>query len=198
MPKKEDIYNHLAKVYLNASSDKERESRINKGRERLRILLRPLSIACICFLLISITIILWQRRASQSPQVKDEIVIGSRISKINFRSEDLDSLSGKVITLNLNGINFLNYRFLGFSVRKSNYQDKLLMRVELIDTLGRKSRFYIDDIPAYKWKDYEIKLTDFQGVNDRAKICLLTFGAEDWKTYRKRAALYIDNIRLLK
>ncbi len=193
MRKSSDIYEHLAKIYLESSSNKKKKH--FRAKPKFRSFLKFSAVVTAGFLLILIAIIFWHGKPSQSEEAT--VAIGSKITKISFPASG--SVNEGIATFDLKGLDFLGYKTLGFSARKSNYLDKLVIRVELMDSLGRRSKVYVDQLPVYKWKDFEIKLREFKGTSDRSKISLLALVVEEWKTKEKdRAALYIDNIRLLK
>ena len=192
MRKSSEIYEHLAKIYLESSSSKKKYSR---AKPKFRFFLKFSAVATAGFLLILIAIIFLQGRPSQSEEAT--VAIGSKITRISFPASG--SVNEGAATFDLKGLDFLGCKTLGFSARKSNYLDKLVIRVELMDSLGGRSKVYVDQLPVYNWKDFEIRLSEFKGTSDRTKLSLLALVVEEWKTKEKdRAALYIDNIHLLK
>ena len=196
--KKSDVYEHLAKIYLGNPQTKNKKKHHEFLKSIFGVPLK-LSISLSAFLfIVIITIIVLSAKppAIQDNESESIAIIDQKITKIDFNRSAPDKKGA--ISFQINGINFLNYKILGFSARKSNYHDQLLMRIELTDNLGRQSKVYISKLPAYKWQDFEIKLSEFKGLSDQSRINLLAFVAEEWEPEENKSALYIDNIHLLK
>lgn len=190
--KKTEIYDHIAKTYLNDPS-KQKKNQIS-GKSRSGVFYKLgffFTSALVIFLIVTI---LWQGKPSQSRETT--AVIDSEIIKMDH--SNFSQTKKEIFTFDISNVDFFNYKTFGFSARKSNYCDKIRMRVELIDSFGQQSRVYVTQLPAYEWKDFEIKLDEFKGFGDMSEICLLTFMVEDWKTKGNRSLLYIDNVRFLQ
>jgi hypothetical protein len=123
------------------------------------------------------------------------LVLQSDIIKMNF---DFEPAKEETYSINLNKLNLGRFRELGFAVRKANFQDKITLKVEFANAFNEKSELYLNEIPAFKWRDYRIKLTEFKNISDWSEMFNLSFIVENWNTKEKRGLLYIDDIRLIK
>ena len=114
--------------------------------------------------------------------------------KINF---NFDPAKKEIFSFNLNKANLSRYNTLGFSVKKSNYEDIVSLRVEFSNLFNEKSEVYFRDIPN-KWKYYEAKFSDFKGITDWSEMTDVSFIIEEWNTKENKGLVYIDNVRMSK
>jgi len=199
---KKDIYEHLANIYWNASSKKKNKS--IRTHPKIFKNLFFISIAIILFLATQLIFIFSSNKnkyaltnlgGNKSISYELALVLQPDIVKINFH---FDPAKEEIYSLNLNGLNLVKFKVLGFSVRKANYQDKIILKVEFTNAFNKKSEIYLNDIPAYKWRDYKIAFGEFKDINDWSSMLNLAFIVEEGNTKDKRGVVYIDNIRFLR
>lgn len=184
---KKDIYEHLAKIYLDASLQKKKK---NKGFSAFFKNL-PLVISVFFFLVAIILFINYQR--GKSFRSETALVLLTDSAKINFH---FDPARKETYELNLNRLNLARYRFLEFSVKKVNYNN-VSLRVEFTNVYNEKSELYFKDIPN-KWHTYKVNLSQFKRVSDWTEMASLTFSVEEWNVRQKKGVVYLDNVRLLR
>jgi hypothetical protein len=186
---KQDIYEHLAEIYLDASSGRK-----NKKKIRTQ-LYRNFFIVGIAFLFILTFIILISRPQKHNFHMTElALIITPEPIKINFH---FDPAKKEVYTLNLNNLDLSKYKTLAFSLKKINFQDKVSLKVEFTTPFKEKSEIYLKDIP-YRWKDYKFSLAEFQKISDWSSMQSLSFIVEEWNAKEKKDIIYIDNVRFLK
>ena len=184
---KKDIYEHLAKIYLDASSNKKKKSRIIPGYAR-NILL-----AAIIFVFAAGGYLL--ANYGKNPYRSEiALVLLNDSAKINFH---FDPAKKEVYTLDLNHLNLGRFNTIGFHVKKADQRDIISLRVEFTNSFREKSEVYVRDIPR-RWKDYRISLSDFKGINDWSDITALSFTVEEWNVMENNGVVYLDNVRLIK
>jgi len=182
---KKDIYEHLAKIYLDASSKRK----TNKPHQRL--IKHPVFIGIASILLVGLFFSgIFRRNEPSNSNVA--LFLSHEPIKINFTFRPAKK---EVYTLELNKLNMLKFKALAFSVRKVKYNDNIALRVEFTNSFKETSEVYFRDIP-YKWGDYKINLIDFKDISDWSEIISLAFTVEEWNTKDKRGVVYIDNVRL--
>ncbi|MFA5176860.1 MAG: hypothetical protein WC440_01765 [Candidatus Omnitrophota bacterium] len=185
---KKDIYEHLAKIYLDASSKKKKR---NKSHLKLFKNLFILSI----FILMALSTALFSSSAKRhSLSAETALFLQNGPSKINF---NFDPANRETFTINLNRLNVGRFKQLAFAVRNMNPKDTIALRVEFTNSFKERSEVYIKDIPG-KWQDVTIDLAQFKNMNDWSEMANLTFAVESWNAARKKGVVYIDNIRLRK
>jgi hypothetical protein len=183
---KKEIYEHLAKIYLDASSRKKK-----KNPKGARLLRHPLFLTIVFVLAVFLIPSIFRKKALNS---EIALVLQNDVAKINF---NFDPAKKEIYSINLNKLNLTKFKTLGFSLKKPSSQDKISLRIELTNIYKEKSEVYLKDLPP-NWQDYKIKLSDFKNISDWSGMLKLGFAVEDWNTREKKGIVYIDNIRLLR
>jgi hypothetical protein len=122
------------------------------------------------------------------------LVLSLEPLKINF---NFNPAKKETFSLGLNNLNLGRFRALGFSVKKTNFQDKISLRVEFVSSYREKSEVYFKDIP-HKWQDFRVALSKFPNISDWSRMSSLIFTIEEWNTKEKKGIVYVDNVRLLE
>ena len=180
---KKEIYEHLAKIYLDASLEKKK-----KFKEYAYLI-----IVLFIFALISIPLYshLFKKKSAGS---EIALVLCHDKIKINFH---FDPVKKEIYSIDLKGINLGKFKALAFSAKKADYKDKTALRVEFTNAFREKSEIYIQDI-SHRWRDYKLKLADFKNITEWSNVLSLSFIVEEWNVKEKKGILYLDNICLLK
>jgi hypothetical protein len=186
---KKEIYEHLAKIYLDASSKSSKKRRKSKTHSNL---LRNVSLVII--IIAAFAAFLFSPLKHKAFKSEFALVLLPEAAKINFH---FDPARKEMYSLQLNKLNLMAYKALGFSAKNIDYNDSISLRVEFINAFKEKSEVYIKQIP-HKWQDYKINLSEFKGISDWSEMHNLTFTVEEWNAQGKKGVVYIDNVRLLK
>lgn len=185
---KKDIYEHLAKIYLDASSKKKKRNRAYPK------LLNNLFIVSI-FVVIGLTTTLFSFFPKKgSLDSETALILQNDPSKLNF---NFDPAKKETYTINLNRLNLSRVKELAFSVRNMAPADKVTLRVEFTNGFKENSEIYLRGIPS-KWQEFRIALAQFKNITDWSEMASLCFCVEEWNTSGKKGVVYIDNVRLLK
>lgn len=185
---KKDIYEHLAKIYLDASSNKVKKAKTFPPIFKKIILV-------IIFFVFGLSVaILLKFQKSKPFSSETSLVLLHDTARINFH---FDPARKEIYSLGLNKLNLSGFRSLEFSVKKVNYYDRISLRVEFTNAFKEKSEAYFKDIP-HKWKDYRINLSEFKNISDWTEMSNLTFAIEEWNAREKKGIVYLDNVRLVK
>ena len=185
---KRDIYEHLAKIYLDSSSVKKKKSKTQVKEYKNLILIAA---AVILTVLILISSFSYKHKLSGSQMA---LVLSHDTIKVNFR---FNPTKKEVYSWNLNKLNLNNYKSLGCSLKKANYSDPVSLKVEFTNTYKEKSEIYLKDIPS-KWQDYKIPLSEFKKITDWSEMENLAFIIEEWNAKEANGTIYIDNVGLIK
>ena len=185
---KKDIYEHLAKIYLDASSKKKKR---NKSHLKLFKNLFILSI----FIVIGIGTTLFSSSAKKNNLPSETaLFLQNGPSKINF---NFDPANKETYTINLNRLNVGRFKQLAFTLKNMNPKDAIALRIEFTNAFKERSEIYVKDIPG-KWLDMRINLAEFKNMNDWSEMTALAFSVEEWNASKKKGVVYIDNIRLTR
>ena len=185
---KKDIYEHLANIYLDASSKKKKKSKDST-------LIRNsffVSIGIIFLLGISLLFNMYSNKRQPSSSVM--LVLSSDAAKINFH---FDPAKKEIYAINLNKLNLAPYKTLSFTIRKTDYNDKISLRVEFVNVYGEASFVYLPDI-SNKWQEHKIAFSDFKHISDWSEMTKLCFVVEEWNVRQKKDVVYIDNVKVVR
>ncbi|MGD0336932.1 MAG: hypothetical protein ABSB18_07560 [Candidatus Omnitrophota bacterium] len=185
---KKDIYEHLAKIYLDASSKKKKTSQIHRNFRN------PFFVSVTAVMTFAVVLAFTLTRNTTSLRPETALILLSDAAKINFH---FDPAKRENLSLNLNGLNLTTYRALAFTAKTLNPKNKIRMRVELTNSFREKSEIYLDYLPG-KWKEYRIGLRAFKNISDWSGMYMLSFVTEEWNVKEKKGVVYIDNVRFVK
>ena len=185
---KKEIYEHLAKIYLDASSKGKKEKKTYPELFKNLFLVSII----VVFGLSGVLLASFFKNKIFNSEVA--LVLAPEAVKINF---NFDPAKKEFYSLDLNNLNLNKYHALGFSIKKMNPKDSISLRVEFSNSFREKSEVYLKDLPN-KWQDHTINFSEFKNINDWSKMRNLSFVVEEWNASEKKGVLYIDNVRLLK
>ncbi|MFA5411648.1 MAG: hypothetical protein WC321_07350 [Candidatus Omnitrophota bacterium] len=191
---KKDIYEHLAKIYLDASSKKKKSTKKNKNPKAL--FFTGLALIFI-FSAISLSFFAKTKNAGSKPNVTSEFVfvLEPDIVRMNF---NFDPVKKELYALSLNKLNLASFKALRFSARKADFDAKVVLKVEFTNAAKESSEILIADLTSFKWQDYKIPLSAFKNIKDWHEIESLSFAVEEKDTKNKKGIVYIDSVRLLR
>jgi len=186
---KKDIYEHLAKIYLDASSKRKKKKKVYP-----RFFDNIYTISAVFLVILSLVFLPLFFKKSKVFNSEISLVLLADTAKINF---NFNPAKKEVFSLALNKLNLKRFKALGFSVKKAKYNDSISLRVEFENAFKEKSEAYFKNIPS-KWQDYKINLSEFKDIVDWSQIKSLSFVVEEWNAKEKSDIVYIDNVRLLR
>jgi hypothetical protein len=191
--KNKDVYEHLAKVYLEPSRRSKKKSFSPKIKSIFSN--NPLRVAFAIFicLVVILTVAIYRQR-SITLRSKLSLILESNPTKFNY---DFTKAQKETVTFDLKNINLSGYKTLGFRVRKSNQRDYLHMSVEFVSDFQERSKIYIKQIPT-RWQSFNLPLVEFENITNWSRMHQLLFILEEWNAQIKKGSVYIDNIRFLK
>ncbi len=188
---KKDIYEHLANIYLDASSSKKNKKKIRKpsGIKNLSLIGLAL-VLMLSFFFVAKTH--YSRKPLRDTQVA--LVLYPDVLKINF---DFDPAKKEICSINLNGLNLTRYNALGFSIKKDDPKNNVSLRVELTNSFKETAFIYLKEIPS-KWNEYKIIFSEFKAISDWSEMSNLSFIVEEWNTAEKKDVVYIEDVKVLQ
>lgn len=184
---KKDIYEHLAKIYLDASQKRKKKSKTHLHLKKL------LFLAVFFFASLGIYLtssLIFDSGSKEGSSIA--LVLHQDVAKINFNFKPAKK---EILALDLNGLNINRFHNLTFSAKKGYFNDYICLRIEFINAYREKSEVYIKDIP-HKWSKFKIPLSDFRNITDWSEMKELAFIVEDWNTKQDNGLVYIENVSL--
>jgi len=185
---KKDIYEHLAKIYLDASLKKQEKSKKYSRSVKYVVL------AAMVFLFALSASVFYSILKKKPFDSEVSLVLLPDVAKINYH---FDPARKEIFSLNLNKLDLTRYSTLRFFVKKANYNNVISLRVEFTNNYKEKSEIYFKDLPA-RWQECTLNLSDFKHISDWSQMSNLAFAIEEWNVQEKRGIVYIDNVRVLK
>lgn len=190
---KKDIYEHLAKIYLDSSKQQKKR----KKKHPIFLNANFLYLGIITLVLITSMFIFTRvnlRSKYSTFKQQTALVLQPDVVKINY---DFNAAKKEIYSVFLNNLNLSDYKTLAFSLKKFNPADKVSLRIELVNSFQESSEIYLKDIPQ-GWEEFKIALADFEKITDWNRCKELKFIAEEWNTKEKNNVIYIEEIRFLK
>ncbi|MCX5694866.1 MAG: hypothetical protein NT014_07120 [Candidatus Omnitrophica bacterium] len=188
---KKEIYEHLANIYLDASSKSSKKKHkfgsYPKTIQRIFLVGLVMALGAGSFYTYSNT-------HQQNQFGETALFLYQGPAKINF---NFDPATKEMFALNLKQLNLSKYKVLGFAIRKTNPKDIISLRIEFTNRFNEKSEIYIKDITD-KWTDYKINLSRFGRMEYWTQMKELAFSIEKWNAREKSGIVFLDNIRVLK
>jgi len=188
---KKEIYEHLANIYLDASSKTKRRK---KSKKYFPFLQSGLLFGII--IIATLSLAQFTRLQNNLPQKSTEIALflQNEAVKINF---NFDPAKKEIFSLKLNNLDLTRYKNLSFAVRKINPSDTINMRVELSSRFREKSAVYFKNIPS-AWQEYSLKLSEFKDISNWSEMDNLSFIIEEWNVRGKKGIVFIDDVKFLR
>jgi hypothetical protein len=186
---KKEIYEHLARIYLDASTKKKNPATKDKPA------LLKASVFVLIFFLAGITFAalprLFEKRLYNC---ETALVLLDSPAKINFH---FDPAKKETYTMDLNGLNLGRFKTLSFNAKKTDFKSIVSLRVEFNNNFNEKAEVYIKDI-AHRWTEFKFDLSKFKLISDWTEMRKLIFTVEEWNANAKKGVVYVDNVRLIK
>jgi len=186
---KKDIYEHLANIYLDSSRKRKKKIK-SKASRGFKILLVAITVV----ILVSLAAFFIHNPKKSSLNSEIAYIIQPDVVKINY---NFNSMKKEVYSMDLNGLELSPFKTLAFSIRKTNPEDTVFVRVELTSAFKEVSEVYIKDV-KYRWKSFRIALSDFKHISEWSDMSKLSFTVEEWNTKNKHGVVYIDDIKFIK
>jgi hypothetical protein len=188
---KKEIYEHLANIYLDASSKSS-----HKKTKRIFFTkpLQAITLSVVILVLGVGSFAAYTNLHPKDPAGQIALFLHQDTVKINF---NFDPAVKEVFSLPLNQLNLEKYDTLAFTVRKTNPKDFISLRVEFTNRFNERKEVYIKDI-SNKWTDYKIDLSRFGRKEYWTQMKELMFSIEEWNAREKSGIVFLDNIRVLK
>lgn len=188
---KKDIYEHLANIYLDASSGKKKKKKVRKSAGA-----RNLSLAGLALMLLLTFFFTAKNHYNRKPLRGTQValVIYPDVLKINF---NFDPAKKEICSIDLNKLNLTRYSALGFSIKKDNPKNNVSLRVEFTNTFRETAFIYLKEVPS-KWNEYKISFSEFKALSDWSEMTKLSFIVEEWNTAEKKDVVYIDDVKVLQ
>jgi hypothetical protein len=186
---KKDIYEHLADIYLDASSKKKKRSK--KYHKNFKPLFSGI---IVIILALTVTLLINVKGKNKALNSEIALVVSNEPIKINF---NFDPARKEFYSLNLNKLDLRRFKSLAFSAKRANFKGNISLRIEFTNDFREKSEVYVKDLPN-KWNNYKIDFSQFKNIGDWSDMTALAFVVEEWNVKEKNGIVYLDNLRFAR
>ena len=186
---KEEIYEHLAKVYIGKKQKKK------KGDS---LLIKTLFFVSLLFFISALFFVitgsnfLIKRRSVENKQNLLSLSLGNYPLRLSYNF-DKDNPQRQNFSMYLPNLDLRQFDSLVFSIRGLEDRVPRLLKIGLENKRREKSRFYFDDI-TYKWKKVIIPLDKFKEITDWSQITKISFIFEAWNLDTLEGKVLIDGV----
>jgi len=190
---RDEIYNHLAQVYLGKKNELEESARKKKETQRLNAWL-VINFVITAVIFASAVYGLTAFLAHRSESLQSRVIYSLNRSPIRI-TYNLDYPYPPVesFALTISDIPVEKYKKLQFAVRGTDEGYPGMIRIEIRNKKSESASVFIDGIDK-GWKNYTIPLDEFKQISDWENIEEISFILEAWNAQKKKGILLIDDV----
>ena len=185
---REDIYDHLAQVYLG----KRKEADYKKKKQFNAWLLINIVITVIIFAgsFYGLTAFLQQRHSS----LKNNVIFALHNGPIRLEYNFEDPFPpDKTFSLSISQVDAAKYDKIQFSMRSKEEGTPGIVKVLFRNQKNEVSYYYVQGV-GLDWKSYTIPLDEFKEITDWSTVTEVAFILESWNVEKKKGAVLIDDL----
>jgi len=186
---RDDIYDHLAQVYL---GKKNKIEETKKKKQFNAWLLINIGITVIIFAssIYGLTAFLAGRADSLQKQVIYALNKGPiRINyNLNYPYPPV-----KTFSMTIPEINAAKYTSLQFSARALEEGSPDIIRIEIKNNKNETASVFVQKVDL-TWKNFDIPFEDFKQITDWSDLSEVSFIFESWNAEKKKGIVLIDNV----
>ena len=185
---RDDIYDHLAQVYL---------GKRNRGEEQKKRHLNAWLIVNVFLTLIIFTSSIWGLTAflkRREDLLRDKVIFALNKGPIRINYNlNYPFPPVKTFTLTVPPVDAGKYSRLQFSVRGLEEGSPGIMRIEIKNRKNEIDSVFIDEVHL-GWKKMSVPFEDFDQIADWSGIEEVSFILESWNADKKKGIVLIDDI----
>lgn len=190
---RDDIYDHLAQVYIGKrKSQQQEEKKKTRKREFGAWLLINIIITIMIFssAVYGLTAFLTRQGSSLRSNVIFDLYHGPVKLEYNF----LEAVAPtKSFSLTLPPLDAAQYAKIHFRMRCKDEGSPGLVKVVLRNKLNEEASYYLGDV-GHEWREFSIDLAAFEDITDWTQLKDLTFVLESWNVDDKKGVILIEDI----
>lgn len=185
---RDDIYDHLAQVYLGKRSKAD----IKKEQQFSAWLLINILITVIIFTsaFYGLTAFLTHRDSHLQSRVIFSLHNGAIRMEYNF-SEPFPPV--KTFALEVPPVDAAKYDKIQFSIRGKEEGVPGIVKVVVKNRRNEEASYYIQGV-GLDWQEFNIPLEEFKQITDWSSLTDISFVLESWNVDHKKGLILIDNV----
>ncbi len=185
---RDDIYDHLAQVYLGKRSNLEQKKK--KKLDSWLVINVIITVVIFASSIYGLTAFLTHR--GDVLQNKIIYALNNGPIRLNYNLE-YPFPSVKTFSLNIPKMNAAKYKALQFAVRALEEGTPGTIRVEIKNHRKEVAFVFIEHVDL-SWKHYAIPFEKFQQISDWSDVSEISFVLEAWNTQDKKGIILIDDV----
>ena len=185
---KKDVYEHLAKTFL----DKKKKK--NFSKRKIWIAIVPVVFVLFIALLISRNLIVEKKFFSKSLYV----IVDRTPVVLDYNFSGLGASKKKALSFDLDNVDLSEYSTLELSIRTGIWsKTDSTIKIQIENTLLERDIEYILGVNK-NWRKFRVPLESFELIKDWSSIKNITFVVEDWNVSCKEDKILIDDVRFIE
>lgn len=182
---REEIYEHLAQVYLGKKTKKKKKYNLIK-------VILFVNLVAITLLPSFYFVNSKNTKNIQKQEQSFELALNYYPLRLVYDFKG-NTLQVENFSLHLPNLNVENYNSLIFYLRGKRDLSPRILKISLENKKKEKSVFYLSGIEA-KWQKISIPLSEFKEISDWTNITKLSFIIEAWNTDEEKGSVLIDDV----
>ena len=186
---RDEIYDHLAQVYLGKRKKADEKKRIEFNAWLLINILITAIIFSSAFY--GLTAFLKQRQSFFESKIVYALHNGRIFFEYNFK-DDIAPL--KKFTLEVPEVDASAYGWLHFALRAKEEGNPGIVKITIQSKRNEIASYYVQGI-SQSWKQYDISLEEFKQITDWSNLQDISFVLESWNINNEKGVILIDDVR---
>lgn len=190
---KDEIYDHLAQVYLGKSQSGKSKNLRKKKQFRSWLMVNVIITGFIfAGSIYGLSAFLTHK---EFLSLKSKVVYSLHEGPITLSYDFRQTASPiKQFSLNVSSLDASSYQTIRFSVRAREEGSPGMMKVVVTNEHHEQASFYVRDID-FSWKEVSIPLEQFQQISDWTNLTDISFVLESWNVEKSKGIVLIDDVR---
>ncbi|MGE0269129.1 MAG: hypothetical protein AB7S78_11825 [Candidatus Omnitrophota bacterium] len=185
---KDDIYDHLAQVYL--GKRKKDDARTKKQFNAWLLINGLITAVIFASAFYGLTAFLTQQKKT----LKNNVIYSLHQGPLRFEYDFKTSANPvETFALSIPPMDISRYGSLEFTMRGKEEGVPGIVKVVMNNRYNESSYFYIQGVNL-NWQQYRIPLDEFKQISDWTSITDISFVLESWNVDNKRGMVLIDNL----
>ena len=185
---REDIYDHLAQVYLGKTKKEEKKKKQQFNAWLLINVVTTVVIFASVFY--GMTAFFTHKKPVLQNRVVYSLHNGFVQMEYNF-NKGIDPK--KELSLSMPNVDASKYSALKFSIRSKEEGTPGMIKVVIANNLNEEAYYYVQGINM-NWMETEIPLSEFKQITDWSNLNDIAFVVESWNVDDKTGVVLIDDI----
>lgn len=188
--KRDDIYDHLAQVYIGKTQTPEQENKKKKEFGVWLVINILITLVVFSSAVYGLTAFLTHRGSPFENHIIYDLSNGPVRLDYNFKENVNPTKSFKFV---IDGVEASKYSALNFSIRAKEEGNPDVIKIILRNQLNEESVHYLQGIKN-SWESFEVSFEKFNEITDWTSLKDITFVLESWNVEDKKGLIIIDDV----